>query len=174
MGQADLKTARFENTRLQAEISSANQTKAQVQGENTALREKLRVLNDAFSAAFEESRSESSGFDGVVNWIVGLGVPGLVLIVAISVSGFAGAAAITTALAFLGGPLGMLGGITVLALFVPISRALSKYGLEKLFARTIRGLLAKGLSREEIVQKIESYPISKELKLKLLKLVYAT
>ena len=51
----------------------------------------------------------------------------------------------------------------VLALFVPISRALSKYGLEKLFARTIHGLQAKGLSREEVVQKIEAYPISREL-----------
>jgi hypothetical protein len=94
--------------------------------------------------------------------------------VAISVSGFAGAAAITTALAALGGPGGMLGGIGVLAMFVPISRARSKYGLEKLFARTISGFQAKGIPKDEIVQKIEGYPISRELKVKLQKLVYAT
>lgn len=47
--------------------------------------------------------------DKIVSKIVGLGVPGLVLFVALSATGYAGAAAITTALAAIG-PFGILGG----------------------------------------------------------------
>ena len=39
--------------------------------------------------------------DKIVNKIVGLGVPGLVLLMAMGISGWVGAAAITTALAML-------------------------------------------------------------------------
>lgn len=56
--------------------------------------------------------------DRLVSKIAALGVPGLVLLVAMSATGYAGAAALTTALAALGGPLGMLGGIAVLGLLV--------------------------------------------------------
>ena len=52
--------------------------------------------------------------DKLVNKIVALGVPGLVLLIAMHLTGFAGAAALTAALASLGGPLGMLGGLAVL------------------------------------------------------------
>jgi hypothetical protein len=170
-----LVASQSENTRLRAAAAELKDLNERLQSERDGLAEKLRILNDAFSAAFtnENVNSASSGLDRFVNWLVGLGVPGLVLTVAISVSGFAGAAAITSALAALGGPLGMLGGIGVLGLFVPISRALSKHGLESIFARTIRGLQEKGMSREDIATKIESYPISRELKVKLQKLVYA-
>ena len=54
--------------------------------------------------------------DKLVDKIVALGVPGLVLLIAMSATGWAGAAALTTALAALGGPLGMLGGIAVLGM----------------------------------------------------------
>ncbi|MFM6039787.1 MAG: hypothetical protein ACKPBB_18935 [Sphaerospermopsis kisseleviana] len=48
--------------------------------------------------------------DKIVDKIAALGVPGLVLVVAMAFTGWAGAAAITTGLAVLGGPFGMLGG----------------------------------------------------------------
>ena len=51
--------------------------------------------------------------DELINKLAGFGVAGLVLVVVMGVSGFAGAAAITTALAALGGPFGMLGGLGV-------------------------------------------------------------
>lgn len=51
--------------------------------------------------------------DRIVNKIAGLGVPGIMLMVAISMTGLSGAAAITAALALLG-PGGMLGGIAFL------------------------------------------------------------
>ena len=60
-------------------------------------------------------------FDKLVSFLVGLGVPGLVLVVAVYVAGVAGGAAIVVALATLGGPLGMLGGIALLGYTHPLA-----------------------------------------------------
>lgn len=109
--------------------------------------------------------------DKVITKIAALGVPGLVLLVAIAMTGLAGGAAIVAALALLGGPLGMLGGIGVLGLLVLISDALSKYGLEKIFSGVVIELRKKGISKEEIRNKINSYLISKSLKDKLFELL---
>jgi len=105
--------------------------------------------------------------DKVVTKIVALGVPGLVLLVAMAASGWAGGAAIVTALATLGGPAGMLGGLVVLGILVLISNALAKYGFRKIFEASVRKFEEKGMSREEIIKKVEAYPISKELKLRI-------
>ena len=51
--------------------------------------------------------------DKVVEKIVSIGVPGIMLMVAISMTGLYGAAAITAALALLG-PGGMIGGVVTL------------------------------------------------------------
>lgn len=112
--------------------------------------------------------------DKIVEKIVGLGVPGLILLVAINVSGYAGAAAITSSLAILGGPAGMLGGLGVLGFSVYVSMAISKYSFDKIYEKTIEGLLKKGESKVSIKAKIEKYPISRSLKLKLNDLLEAT
>ena len=70
--------------------------------------------------------------DELVKKIAALGLPGVVLIVVMATTGFTGAAAITTALAILGGPAGMLGGIAVLGLTALITDGLAKVGLENL------------------------------------------
>ncbi|MGV0028480.1 hypothetical protein [Phormidesmis priestleyi] len=70
--------------------------------------------------------------DELVKKIAALGLPGVVLIVVMATTGLTGAAAITTALALLGGPAGMLGGIAVLGLTALITDALAKVGLENL------------------------------------------
>lgn len=105
--------------------------------------------------------------DKVIELIASFGVPGLVLVVAISATGFAGAAAITTALAALGGPLGMLGGVAMLGVLMVISRAITKYGFQAIFKGVLKKLMEDGMSKADIIEKIDSYPISKELKLKL-------
>lgn len=71
--------------------------------------------------------------DQLVDKIAELGVPGLVLLVAMAVTGWAGAAALTTALAVLGGPFGMLGGIALLGILGLIAKGLSDYGFEAIF-----------------------------------------
>ena len=68
--------------------------------------------------------------DEVVKKIAALGLPGVILVMTMAATGFTGAAAITTALAFLGGPAGMLGGIAVLGLTGLIADALTKVGVE--------------------------------------------
>ena len=107
--------------------------------------------------------------DKLVDKIVALGVPGLVLLLAMSATGYAGAVAITAALAALGGPFGMLGGIALLVLLTLISKGLANYGFEAIYIRVLRSLKEeKGLSKDDIIAKINGYPISKGMKLKLI------
>ncbi len=105
--------------------------------------------------------------DKAVEIITALGVPGLILVVLMAVSPWYGAAAMTWALAVLGGPLGMAGGIALLLVLVLIARALAKFGFNKLFQAVLVKLKESGKSIQEILDEIDSYPISKELKKKL-------
>ncbi len=105
--------------------------------------------------------------DKVVDKIVALGVPGLILLVALNVVGFAGAAAITTALAVLGGPIGMLGGIALLGVLGLIAKAISDYGFERIYRGVVIRMKEQGYSREQILRKIDGLLISRDLKAKL-------
>lgn len=104
--------------------------------------------------------------DKVVSKIAALGVPGLMLLVAIEASGFTGAAAITTALCAIG-PFGILGGIVTLAFVGLIVESIAEYGFGKILVEVIKELVKKGETKESILRKIDSYPISKSLKMKL-------
>ena len=102
------------------------------------------------------ANSDKSGFfnrdSKVFEVIASLGVPGLVLWVMIATSGFAGGAALTTALASLGGPFGMLGGLALLAILAKYGKEIASIGLDGL------GILLEkmNLSRSEAKQMIES------------------
>ena len=110
-------------------------------------------------------KKEIKMVDKIVSKIVALGIPGLILLVAIGTSGLAGGAAISATLATLGGPLGMLGGIALLGLMVLIFNGISEYGFEAILKSVVRGMKEKGATKEETLKKIEDYPISKKLKL---------
>jgi len=107
---------------------------------------------------------KDSFFNQLISTIAGLGVPGLVLLVVTSASGFAGAAALTTGLAALGGPFGMLGGIALLGVLALIVKGLTEYGLDALFKAVLDELRKSGLSDEDIVGKINDMPIPREIK----------
>ena len=104
--------------------------------------------------------------DKIVQKVAALGVPGLVLIVAISATGLAGGAAITAALAALG-PGGMSGGIATLGVIGLISEGIAKYGFDAIFTAVVKELYSRGETKESILKKIEKYPVSKDLKRKL-------
>lgn len=104
--------------------------------------------------------------DKLVSKIAALGVPGLVLVTAIGATGLAGGAAITTALAALG-PGGMLGGIVTLGIIGLVSEVIAQYGVDAIFSAVVKELYRKGETKEEILQKVNRYPISKDLKRKL-------
>ena len=104
--------------------------------------------------------------DKIISKIVALGVPGLILLIAIHVSGYAGAAAITAALATIG-PGGMVAGVFFLIGSALCVDVLAKYGFDAIYKGVIKGLYEKGESKETIFEKIDKYPISGDLKMKL-------
>jgi len=113
--------------------------------------------------------------DSTVQKIVALGVPGLILVVVMGMTGYAGAVAITVALATLGGPFGMLGGIAVLGVLTLISNAIAQYGIDALAKAVIDSLKKKGLSDDDIWQQVDSIPrviLSKRIKLKCKSYIY--
>jgi hypothetical protein len=73
-------------------------------------------------------------------------------------SGFYGAAAITAALATIGGPFGMLGGIAVLIPMGMTAKALAEYGFPKLADAVVDGLIASGESTQTIAKSVSSIP----------------
>lgn len=105
--------------------------------------------------------------DLIISRIAALGVPGLILLVVMGLTGWAGAAAITTALAVLGGPFGMLGGIATLGILSLISKGIADYGFEQLVLGVIDNLEQQGMSRRQIAIEVSKYPISREMKLKI-------
>jgi hypothetical protein len=104
--------------------------------------------------------------DKAAEIIAGLGIPGLVLVMLMAASPWVGAAAMTASLAALG-PFGMLGGIATLGVLALISRALAEFGIDRVFRAVLIRLKENDKTCEEILEKIEEYPIFKELKRKL-------
>lgn len=102
----------------------------------------------------------------LISKLAALGVPGLVLLIAASASGYAGAAAIIAALASLG-PGGIIGGIATLGIIGLVVHGLSEYGVDALSCGVIKELLKKGESKESILAKINKWPLSKSLKCRL-------
>ncbi|BAY79799.1 hypothetical protein NIES25_62870 (plasmid) [Nostoc linckia NIES-25] len=68
--------------------------------------------------------------DEVVKKLAALGLPAMILAIAMATTKFTGNAAIAAALAILGGPAGIVGGIAVLVMIGLISNALAKVILE--------------------------------------------
>ena len=108
--------------------------------------------------------------DFVVKKIAAMGIPGLVLVIAMSLVGFKGAAALTTALAALGGPFGMLGGIAVLGFLGLIAHSFSQYGVEAITKAVVEESL-KTKTKDEVIAEIKKYPLTKDLKLKIIDFV---
>lgn len=104
--------------------------------------------------------------DKIVSKVAALGVPGLILIVAMAATGFSGAAALTAALAALG-PGGMIGGVVLLGVAGLLAQGLTEFGFDAVFSAVVKELYRKGETKQSILEKIEDYPISKSLKRKL-------
>jgi len=99
-----------------------------------------------------------------------LGIPGLILTVAIAVAmagGLAGAAAVTTALAAIGMGTGMVGGVAVLLVAGLVAAGITIYGAEVVIKAVIKELKKRGHKKEKLLEQVESYWISRGLKLKV-------
>lgn len=97
--------------------------------------------------------------DEVVRTVAALGLPGVILVIAMATKGFTGAAAITTALAFLGGPAGMLGGIAALGVTGLIAQALSTVGVYGLLTEVYRYRPQSAVPRNLLLNEINNLPI---------------
>ena len=97
--------------------------------------------------------------DELVNKLAGLGVAGLVLVGLVATSSYVGAVAITTSLAALGGPLGMVGGVIALTLIAAISSAIAKFGVESLAMAVVKKLIEDGGSYNSLIQEINNFPL---------------
>ncbi|PFG87370.1 hypothetical protein [Lactococcus lactis] len=104
--------------------------------------------------------------DELVKKIAGFGVPGLVLIITMSSTGLAGAAALTAALAALG-PFGMIGGIALLGFIGFSADKISEFGTEAIAKAVVKEELKK-FSKSELKIKVNKYPITKGMKLKII------
>ena len=101
--------------------------------------------------------------DEIVSNIVGLGVPGLVLLLAVDATGMAGAAAVSAALVALG-PGGMIGGAVSLVFAGLVARSIAEHGFEALYKEVVEDLMAQGETKESLLAKIDGYPLSAGLK----------
>lgn len=90
--------------------------------------------------------------------------------VAIELTGFNGAVALTTALAALG-PGGMIGGVMTLCVAGALADLITEYGFDKVAEAVLNELYSKGQSKESIKSKVSKYPISSKLKSKLYDIV---
>lgn len=102
----------------------------------------------------------------IISKVAALGVPGLILVVAMAATGLSGAAALTAALASLG-PGGMIGGIVLLGVAGLVAQGLTEFGFDAIFTGVVKELYKRGETKETIISKIEDYPVSKSLKRKL-------
>lgn len=125
----------------------------------------IREVRDLIEAVRKQHKG-AVPLDKGAEILAGLGVPGLVLVFVMAASPWFGAAAITAALAAIG-PFGMLGGIATLLVLAFIASHLAEFGFEQVFQAVLIKLKADGKTEKDILQTINGYPISKELKGKL-------
>ena len=109
--------------------------------------------------------------DTIVSKLVAIGVPGLVILAIGATSTLYGGAAIIMGLSTIGGPFGVMGGLAAVALLALAIDALSEYSFEYIGKKVVEGLKEEGKSDWEIRNEINSYPISDDLKNKILSIL---
>ena len=104
--------------------------------------------------------------DKIISKIAAMGVPALILIAAMDATGFAGAVALTAGLAAIG-PGGMIPGLAILGIAGLVSQAIAEFGVDAVYTGVVNDLYKRGYTREAIMEKIDKYPVSPDLKRKL-------
>lgn len=107
--------------------------------------------------------------DKIVQKLAALGIPGLIVLAVAATTELVGGAAILVALSTMGGPLGIMGGIAVVALLALTIDAVSEWGFEAIALAVVKKLVENGTSREEIRRTVKDYFfLSKSLKRKII------
>lgn len=103
----------------------------------------------------------------VFSKVVALCVPYNMLQIACKASGHKGGAALTSGLSPLGRSFGMMGGCVTLGIVGIATDVLTEKIIDMILIGVVKQLCSEGESQEEIFFKIDKYPVSNELKLKL-------
>ncbi|MGJ5674780.1 MAG: hypothetical protein ACR9NN_14385 [Nostochopsis sp.] len=103
--------------------------------------------------------------DEIVKKLAGLGLPGIILVVLTATSAGSNAA-VAAALTAVGGPFGIVGGITLLGLVGVVGDTLGGFGVEAIL-KAVYAERSKTESLNFLLREIKDLPISDELKLKL-------
>lgn len=104
--------------------------------------------------------------DELIKKLAAFGLPAVVLMIAISATGLAGGAAITTALAALG-PFGMFGGIALLGIIDLLADKITEVSWEEITKLVVKEQL-KTYSKEEVIEFVKKSLITKSMKLKII------
>ncbi|MCK9308998.1 MAG: hypothetical protein M0P99_01850, partial [Candidatus Cloacimonetes bacterium] len=81
----------------------------------------------------------------------------------------------TVALATLGGPWGILGGIAALGVMTLIANAIAQFGIDAVAKAVVDGLLKNGMSQQQVIDQIYGVPgiiLSKRIKEKCKGYIY--
>jgi|GEM_PF-1908725 Uncharacterized protein conserved in archaea len=152
---------------LGAQVSEVGKQSSQVLHEK--FQESAEYVRSHSAAAAEEAKQHLT-LDELAHKIALIGLPALAFVVACSIAssaGLAGGAVVVAALAMLGGPVGLVGGLLTLGLLTLIADAVSKYGLNSVLLESFKARRERGISMEQIHSEIDSLWISDELKYKL-------
>ncbi|MBE9208861.1 hypothetical protein IQ244_20405 [Nostoc sp. LEGE 06077] len=103
--------------------------------------------------------------DEITKKIAGLGLSGILFVLATAASG-GSMTAVLTLLSSLGGPLGLLGGLGLLGLVGSVGEVIAGYGIESVL-KLIYTERSKTESVRFLLKEINDLPISDELKIKL-------
>lgn len=104
--------------------------------------------------------------DDVVKKIASLGLPGVIFVITLTTRGLSTFLAIPIAVAVLGGPFGIIGGLTVLGLTTLVGDALAAFGIDAILS----GVYAERRKNEpsaSLISEIDNLAISDQLKRRL-------
>ena len=98
----------------------------------------------------------------MIKKLAAFGIPGIILLVAMAVTGLSGVAALTAALAELG-PFGMVGGIALLIFIGLTTDKISEFGFETITILVIKEQLKQTSKEKMIKNRIISYNARDEI-----------
>jgi hypothetical protein len=138
---------------------------------NEERRRFLKVVGIYSIGSLSYAKAGWISIDSVAGKLASLGVPGLVVLGIAATTGLTGGAALLAAISTMGGPLGILGGIVAIAALALAVNALSEYSFEYIGKKVVEKLKEDGHSEYEIREEINGYPISDDLKRKILEVL---